>query len=296
MSKPTKNTYTITQFYKEYPTDDACLEKIFQMTYGKMECCPKCNSAKKFVRIRTRKSYQCPDCYMQVYPCVGTPFEKTRTPFTHWFLAIYLFTISKNGMSACELQRNIGVTYKTAFRMLQQIRKFIVNDQSILSGIVELDEAYVGGKNKNRHYDKKVEKSQGRAYKDKAPVFGMMERGGRVIACQVPDVKAHTIKPIICDKIEVGSSLMTDEYQVYNGLRAYYNHQSCDHGKGKYVNGEASTNCMENFWSNLKRTIHGSYIHVSKKYLQLYINEVIFRFNNRNKSDLFNLLLSSLAS
>jgi transposase-like protein len=233
---------------------------------------------------------------MQVYPCVGTPFEKTRTPLTHWFLAIYLFAISKNGMSACELQRNIGVTYKTAFRMLQQIRKLIQNDESLLSGVIELDETYVGGKNKNRHYDKKAEKSQGRAYVDKAPVFGMIERDGRVIAYQVPDVKGTTLKPIIFKKIEVGSDLMTDEFNVYSGLGKFYNHQICDHGKKQYVNGKASTNCMENFWSVVKRTINGSYIHVSKKYLQLYINEVVFRFNNRHKTQIFNEFINLLAS
>lgn len=296
MHKCTKNKFTIKQFREQYSNDEACLDKIFGLTYGSMNHCPDCGNNKPYKRVSNRRCYQCTKCYKQIYPTAGTIFEKTRTPLTYWFFTIFLFTVSKNGLSACELQRHLGVTYKTAFRMLQQIRKLISNDEGILSGIVECDETYVGGKNKNRHWDKKVKNSQGRAFIDKAPVFGMIERGGRVIAYHVPDVKSSTIKPIIFDKVKVGSSLMTDEFNIYRGLGSRYRHEICDHGKGQYTNGSASTNCMENMWSNLKRTINGSYIHVSKKHLQLYINEAVFRYNNRGKEDMFNELLMCLSS
>jgi transposase-like protein len=204
--------------------------------------------------------------------------------------------MSKNGLSACELQRHLGVTYKTAFRMLRQIRTLIENDESLFSGVVELDETYIGGKNKNRHHDKKVEHSQGRSYKDKKPVFGILQRGGKVNAYYVPNVRSATLKPIICDKVEVGSSLMTDEWNSYSGLSAYYDHQICYHGRKQYVNGDCSTNGLENFWSIVKRSINGSYIHISKKYLQLYLNEFVFRFNNRDSPNLFSDLLGCLSS
>ncbi|MNT14406.1 ISXO2-like transposase domain protein [compost metagenome] len=298
-----KNKYTIKQFREEYPDDDACLNKIFKLTYGDMTECPKCGCTKSFVRVKTRQCYQCPKCYYQVFPCAGTVFHRTRTPLTYWFFAIFLFTISKNGLSACELQRHLGVTYKTAFRMLKQIRTLITNDDSIMSGVIELDESYVGGKNKNRHKDKKVKNSQGRAYKDKSPVFGILERSeegtSRVIAYTVPDVKSQTLKPLIYDKVEAGSAIMTDEWNSYTGLNKDYEHGICFHGRGNYVSGENNevyTNGLENFWSTVKRGINGSYIHVSPKYLQLYINEFVFRFNNRNSPEMFNDLINCLAS
>lgn len=297
------NQYTIKRFQEEYPNDDACLDKIFQLTHGKMTECPKCGCTKEFVRVKTRRCYQCRDCYHQIYPCAGTIFHKTTTPLTYWFFAIYLFTISKNGLGACELQRHLGVTYKTAFRMLHKIRSLIINNESVMQGIIELDESYIGGKNKNRHKDKKVKNSQGRAYKDKSPVFGILERSeestSRVIAYTVPDVKSQTLKPLIYEKVEQGSAIMTDEWNSYTGLNKDYDHGICFHGRGNYVSGENNeiyTNGLENFWSIVKRSINGSYVHVSPKYLQFYINEFVFRYNNRDKSEIFNELINCLAS
>ena len=186
--------------------------------------------------------------------------------------------------------------------MLKQIRMLISNDESIMKGVIELDEAYIGGKNKNRHKDKKVKNAQGRAYKDKSPVFGILERseGGssRVIAYTLRDVKAQTLQSVVYEKVAPGSAIMTDEWNAYTGLNKDYEHGICFHGRGNYVSGvnsEIYTNGLENFWSTVKRSINGSYVRVSPKYLQLYINEFVFRYNNRKSAEMFNDLINCLA-
>ncbi|MRY74528.1 IS1595 family transposase, partial [Parabacteroides distasonis] len=202
--------------------------------------------------------------------------------------------------------RDLGITQKTAWKMLHKIRQYMEMENShTLSGEVEIDEAFVGGKNKNRHKDKKVEKCQGRSYKDKVPVFGILERGGKVIAKVVPNTQAKTIVPIIKEKVELGSVVYTDGWD-YSGLHGKYVQRSVDHEKHFYGTTYAtdegeiivvSTNGIENVWSHFKRMIFGIYCHVSKKYMQRYIDEYIFRFNTRNFTDSqrFNLLLRNAA-
>nr|WP_294858682.1 IS1595 family transposase [uncultured Fluviicola sp.] len=297
MSKSTKN-YTIQQFSQDYPDDNTCLDKIFTIRFGQLSHCPKCSEASRFVRLKNRKCYQCSECLHQIYPCAGTVFEKTTTPLTTWFYVIYLFTVSKNGVSAYEVQRLTGVTYKTAWRMLKQVRILISTgfNMTKMNGTIELDETFVGGKNINRHKDKKVAKSQGRSFKDKTPVLGMLDRDTKQVRCfVVPDTKANTIQPIIRQFIEKGSVLMTDEWIAYKGLNADYDHNFVDHSKKIYSVGDVSSNGIENFWSVFKRTIKGSYIHVSKKYLQSYANETSFKFNNKNSDvPIFYLVLDLL--
>lgn len=290
--------YTINQFRKDFPDDDVCLDKLFSLKYGKLECCPNCNKKANFKRIITRKCYQCKSCYYQLYPCADTVFEKTRTPLLLWFYTIYLFTTSKNGLSAYELQRQIGVTYKTAWRMLKQIRILLSQQEvNLFEGTVEMDETFVGGKNKNRHKDKKVKNNQGRSFKDKTPVFGILQRNGNVRAIVVTDTTGATLKPLIYNYVKIGSNIMTDEWKAYQGLYRHYNHSFVEHCKGSYSIDNVTTNRIENFWSVLKRTLNGSYISVSKKYLQLYVNEVAFRYNNRNsKNPIFYDVLALLQS
>lgn len=187
--------YTIKQFREEYPDEKACLDKVFKLIYADLKTCPKCNCVVSYRRISTRRSYQCPKCYNQLYPTKGTIFEKSTTPLTYWFYAMFLFTISKNGLSAMELMRQIGVTYKTAWRMLRQIRTLIKADNSLMEDIVSADECFIGGKNKNRHWDKKVKNSQGRSFKDKTPVMGMLSNG-KVRAFVVKDTKSESLHPV----------------------------------------------------------------------------------------------------
>lgn len=298
MNKVTK-TYTIVQFRKDYQNDSDCLDKIFKIRFGDLSICPVCNKESSFKRVIDRQCYQCSKCANQIYPCAGTPFEKTRTSLLTWFYVIYLFTASKNGISAYEVQRQIGGSYKTAWRMLKQIRILLTDqDDNKFSGIIELDETFVGGKNKNRHKDKKVKNSQGRSFKDKTPILGMVDRIMKQVKCFViPDTKRETIQPFIKQYIYKGSTLMTDEWTAYRGLNREYDHQFVDHSKGIYSIDDVTSNRVENLWSVLKRTLKGSYIQVSKHYLQLYANEVVFRQNNRNsKEPIFDCLLNCLQS
>ena len=209
-----------------------------------------------------------------------------------WFYAMFQFTISKNGLSACELQRTLGVTYKTAYRMLQQIRKSFEIDNSLFEGTVEIDETFVGGKNKNRHKDKKVANSQGRSFKDKTPVLGILKRGGEIATYVVADTKAKSLIPIIESKVAKGANIMTDEWGAYSGLSADYNHEFVYHSRGEYTNADITTNRVENFWSIFKRTVNGAYIHISRKHMQLYANEITFRYNNRDNKQIFQALIS----
>ena len=291
------NSYTIHQFNSEFPDNNACLDKLFDLRYGKLDNCLKCGESIIYRRIPTRKCYQCPKCYHQVFPCKDTIFQNTKLPLIYWFYSVYLFTVSKNGISGYEIQRQLGVTYKTAWRMLKQTRTLTSQDEvEFTSGIVELDDTFVGGKNKNRHKDKKVKNSQGRSFKDKTPVFGIYHRETKKVKnFVIPDTKGKTIKPIIYSHISKNVFIMTDEWGAYRGLDKFYKHDVVDHSKKEYAKGDTTTNRIENFWSVFKRTINGSYIHVSRKYLQLYVDECAFRVNHRN-SDLpvFDCLLNLL--
>ncbi|QES88404.1 IS1595 family transposase [Rhizosphaericola mali] len=288
--------YTISNFMKDYPNEDACLDKVFSLRYEGCVC-PKCNQVGTYKRTKHRRSYQCSKCGNQLYPTKDTIFEKTTTPLTYWFYAIYLYSTSKNGVSAKELERALDVCYKTALRMSHQIKKLMQdNSFDLLEGTIECDETFVGGKNKNRHKDKKVEKCQGRSFKDKTPVLGILERGGRVKCFVVDNTRKESIQPLINSNVKKNSTVFTDEWHGYNGLSSRYNHLFVDHGRGQYVDGNIYTNTLEGFWSHVKRTINGSYIHVSKKHLQKYIDEVSFRYMHKlYQGNLFNEILNRIA-
>jgi len=219
---------------------------------------------------------------------------------------MFLFLSHKRGVSSCQLARDLGVTQKTAWNMLHKIREYMdyENDHQ-LSAEVEIDETFVGGKNKNRHKDKKVEKCQGRSFKDKVPVFGMYQRGGNIVAKVVSDTKAKTLTPLLEQYVSTESRVFTDGWE-YGDINRRYEQLSVDHGAGfygtSYVNNEGEyivvcTNGIECAWSHLKRTILGTYYKVSKKYLQRYVDEFTFRFNTRNIGDFqrFELLLRNVA-
>lgn len=283
--------YTLKEFQKEYPNDAACLDKIFKMKYGSLECCPKCGKKTEFKRIPTRRSYQCRLCYHQLYPTAGTPFNKTRTPLNYWFYIMYLMTTTRNGVSAKEVERILGVTYKTAFKMVTQIRLLMgqIKSKGKLTGYVEMDETYIGGKEQN--------KKRGRTIDSKTPVFAMVERLGQVRAVKVENVKSATLHPIIEQNVDKSAIISTDEFPVYTGIHkmGFESHGVIKHMLKKYVDGEVSTNTIEGFFGQLKRMIHGTHIHVSDKHLQKYIDEACFRYNHRHKEiDMFGTLLSNI--
>lgn len=218
----------------------------------------------------------------------GTFMEGSNIPLTDWFIAAYLMTSSKNGINTTQLRVYLDVSKKTAWFMLQRIRQaFVQNPTEKFDGVVEVDETYVGGKNKNRHRNKKVKHSQGRSTKDKAPVFGILQRDGKVFVKVVKNVGWKVLTGNMLRKIKAGSTIYSDEYSAYQrvfGKAKAFTHKIVVHGKGNYVNGDVHTNNIEGFWNITKDAVCGTYNHVSRKYLQRYCDEVSFRFNNRKVS------------
>lgn len=280
--------FTVSEFFKRFPTDDACLDHLMELRFGTELDCPKCGKHGKFSRIAKLPAFQCAWCGNHIHPMVGTPFEASHTALQKWFYAMYLFTTSRHGVPAKELQRQLGVTYKTAWRMGHEIRKYMAetDGDSGLSGQVEADETYVGGK--SRRMGRPGPSDQ------KAVVFGMVERGGDVIAKVVPDAKTATLIPAIAANVSTDSTIHTDEWQVYKNVRKLgYAHKAVNHGREQWVNGTCHTNTIENFWSRLKNSIRGTHIHVSKKHLQKYLGEFEYRYNMRhNPEAMFSRLLA----
>lgn len=262
--------YTKKDFDREYPDDDACLEVVFKNRYKGIRWCPKCGAETKFYRVKKRQSYACMHCGYQLFPLAGTIFRKTTTPLRDWFYAIYLVSVAKNGVSAKELERHLGVTYKTAWRMLKQIRLLMTPDEQRLVGIVEADETYVGGKS-----------DRGRSYHDKTPVVGIAEKRGKIKARVIDGASAYTVMPYLKANIEPMAVLHTDKSKIYTNAFRDFKHLSVDHAVGRYSVNGVNTNNLEGFWSQLKRSINGTYHSVSPKYLDFYVSEFVFRHNHR---------------
>lgn len=271
-------TYTFNQFQKDYPNDEACLDKIMELRYGKEPICPACQRKAKYHRISKRRAYACQFCGEHVYPCVGTIFEKSTTPLSKWFFAMYLFTTTRHGVAAKELERQLGVTYKCAWRIAHQIRKLMgtMNIGQIF-GEVEADETYIGGKKPGK---------RGRGAAGKAVVMGIKGREGNVKTQVIKDAKRKTIESIIHQEVPKGSSIYTDEWWAYTHLNKQgFIHDTVNHGTKEYVNRNIHTNSIESYWSQLKRSIKGTHIHVSEKHLPKYLGEFDFRHNNRKIPD-----------
>lgn len=230
-------------------------------------------------------NYKCQNTGKYFNVKTGTLFHHSPIPLIRWFMAIWIVTTHRKGISSVQLSKEINVTQKTALRMLSAIRERfgIDNDGTKLKGVVEIDESFIGGKNKNRHRDKKVAKCQGRSYKDKVPLFGMLERGGKVVAKVVENTKAKTLRKEIMNTIKAGSTIYSDEWN-YGKLSPRYNHACVYHCFGVYGIGDVTTNSIEGFWATLKRGIIGIYHKVSKKYLQRYVDEFVWRYNTRHLS------------
>ena len=282
-------TLTVTDFFRQFPTDDACLEHLWEVRFGDEVECGKCGKIGKFYRLSKEPAYSCPRCGHHIHPMVGTPFEKTHTPLQKWFYAMYLFTTTRHGVAAKELQRQLGVTYKTAWRMGHLIRKHMADTDSEwqLVGTVEVDETYVGGKRSGG--------KRGRGAPGKTVVFGMLERDGDVMAKVVPNVRKKTLHTIIKENVEKGSTVNSDELASYNGLdKAGFEHETVNHGAGQYVDGDCHVNGIEGFWARLKLSIRGTHVHVSRKHLQNYVKEFEYRYNMRKTPDrMFDRLLAA---
>lgn len=279
--------YTVRQFNKDFPDADACLDYITSGLYPEwadgLIRCRKCGVPTKHSKIINRKAFACQVCSTHVYPLAGTIFEKSSTPLDSWFYAIYLMAQTRCGISAKQLERELGVTYKTAWRMFKQIRALFDEDGGPLQGIVEVDETFVGGKPRYRQPRKGP-----RLASDphaKVPVVGMVERGGEVKAWVTPDVKSRTIRPLMTEHVLPATMIFTDEARHYGLVRrSGYQHRRVNHSAKVYVDGDVHTNTMEGFWALLKTGILGTHHSVGASHLQDYVNEYTFRYNHRNDS------------
>lgn len=286
--------YTIDEFRKDYPNNDACLHKLFELRFKGLVC-PKCESGKEFTRVKHRRSYSCPNCGFQVYPTKDTVFEKTTTPLTYWFYAIFLQTTTRNGVAAKELERQLNVCYKTALRMSHQI-KLLMADKKLdkLEGLVQIDECYIGMNTKNLHRKERAEmyKNDETPADRKTGVMGFIT-DDKKIRFEVMD-GSKTFKERVKNNVSKNSTIVTDSHLAYSGLNLHYiKHEVVNHLENEFKRGNYHTNSIENAWSNLKRTIKGTHIHVSKEHLQKYVDEVAFRLMNKDRQDeMFDIILS----
>jgi transposase-like protein len=281
-----KNLIEVTQYFSD---KQKCIDYLTSIRWNDGNItCPHCGKDKIYALQGATKRFKCASCRKQFSATKGTIFENSPISLQKWFVAVYLLTAHKKGISSLQLSRDISVTQKTAWFMLQRIR-FALKHKSfnapVMDSTVECDETYIGGKNKNRHVSKRVANSQGRSVKDKAPVFGLVERNGRVVAMVVKDTTKNTIQPIIEQHVTKGANVMTDEWKAYIGLNKNFNHGVVQHGEGVYKIGDIHTNTIEGFWSLLKRGIIGIYHNVSVKHLDKYVDEFEFRYNNRDLKD-----------
>ncbi len=257
---------------------------LAEQRWGDDVVCSVCGQHHCKKRVDGR--YRCNHCKHNFSVLVGTIFENSKVSLCKWFDAMYLVSSHKKGVSSHQIARDLAITQKTAWYMLQKIRTLFAQGDVMLDGEVECDEAYIGGREKNKHESKKTLNNQGRSLKTKEAVFGMIQRGGMVVAKQVENTNSKTISDAIRGIVKPNSRIFTDEYIGYNTLRdSEYTHAVVHHKAKEFVVGEAHTNAIEGFWGQLKRMIFGIYHFVSTKYLQRYIDEAVFRYNTRRQKE-----------
>jgi transposase len=280
--KPKMQRYSIKTFRSQFPDDAACLEWLKNYFYPDGIYCKNCEQITKHYRVKSRPSYCCEHCGNHVHPTADTIFHKSPTPLTTWFYAMYLMASTRCGISAKQIERETGVTYKTAWRMFKQIRSMLNPEGSgPIGGFnrrVEMDESYFGPKNVRGG-------KRGRPSAEnptKVAVVGMVQRKGEVRAFVAADTKADTLRGLVKEHVLPKSIVFTDDYRSYQGLDARgYTHQRINHSEGVYVAGDCHTNTIEGFWMLLKTGIRGVYHNVGRHYLQTYLDEYSFRYNHR---------------
>ncbi len=281
--------YTIANLNLDFPNDNACLEWLKNHLYPDGISCKVCGKVTKHHKIASRRSYSCDICGNHFHPTSGTIFEKSTTPLKLWFHAIYLMASTRTGISAKQIERETGVTYKTAWRIFKKIRTLLYEDTQSLTGEVEVDETYIGGRKQGK---------RGRGAEGKSKVVGAAQRKGKVVTQVIPDVKRSTLVPFMARKVSRNATLFTDEFPSYDHMtRLGYEHHRIEHHARVYVRGNIHTNSIEGFWSLVKRGISGVYHAVSPKYLQSYLNEYTFRYNHRkDKAPMFKTILGQITT
>ena len=277
-----------------YFTDrDVCNDFVARLRWPDGPVCPRCGCV-EYSYLTTRRLWKCKGCKRQYSVKVGTIFEDSALGLDKWLPAIWLIANSKNGISSHELGRALSVTQKSAWFMLHRIRLAMQTGTfDKLDGTVEVDETFIGGKARNMHKHVRARKITGTGGKDKTVVVGVKQRGGEMRAAVVPDTKGPTLKSHVVAKVELGTAVYTDTLSSYSGLDKDFEHATVDHAEC-YVDGQVHTNGAENFWSLLKRGLHGTYVSVEPWHLFRYLDERVFTFNQRDLTDLgrFTMILS----
>jgi transposase len=300
------DSYTVADFQQEFPTDDACLDYLWRQLHsadGQHADCPKCGRQRRFHRVTSRQSYSCDTCGHHLHPTAGTIFEKTTTPLRLWFHAVFLLSQTRCGISAKQLQREIGVTYKTAWRMFNRIRRLLLEDDgSPLTGEVEIDETAWGGKIRAADRSRAATSTERRQeamakIANRPTIFGMIERGGRVRVMIVPDRSKETLHAAIRANVSPDASIYTDEFTLYAGLgREFARHYRIKHTESIYAQGHIHTQTIEGFFGNVKRGLSGVQHNVSRKWLELYVSEFAFKYNHRDDGvPMFKVFLRNVA-
>ncbi len=304
--KGSESTYSMMEFMREFPDDAACLDYLWRTRYapdGHTTYCPKCDKDRRFHRVKDRPSYDCDTCGHHIHPTAGTIYHKSSTSLHLWFYAAYMITSTRCGVSAKTLERELGVTYKTAWRMFTLIRNELMtqDDDEPLSGEVEVDETFIKGRMRNAERVKRAKAGvhpKNRHREGTAVVFGAVERSGEVRATVIPDSRAHTLLTTTREYVLPESLIYTDEWAPYTRLgKLGYTHRRIQHRARVYVDGDCHTQTIDGFFGLLKNGIRATHHGVSHKWLQGYLNEYAWRWNRRDdRRSMFRDLIAESAS
>jgi transposase len=302
-AKSSHSDYSVTEFLADFPDDAACLEHLWRSRHaadGEHAHCPKCDCVRPFKRYATtqqRQSWTCTACGQHVHPTAGTIFHRSSTSLRLWFHAMYLMTSTRCGISAKQLERELGVHYKTAWRMFNKIRNELMNDEgeSQLRGTVEVDETSWGGRPRRKF---KTRSEAAQWVEQKTTVLGMVERGGRVRLRVIASRRGEPLSSAVRAHLNPAAFMLTDDWVAYKPLRREYDHAVINHSAGSYVDGNIHTNTIEGFFGNLKTGMRGAYKKVSPKYLQSYLDEYAWRHNHRyhGQRSMFHALVKEAAN
>ena len=282
-NKRIAETMSVVQLFKRFPDEDACYAWLEGVRWQGEPVCPHCGGLDSIVKDPRPRHYRCKPCRKRFTATTGTCMHSTKKPLQDWMFALYSVLTARKGISAMQLSKELGCQYKTAWHMLHRIREACGKGEFTLTSVVEVDETYIGGKEGNKHESRKLK--AGRGPVGKVAVVGVRERGGKVKAKPIQRTDSATLIPFIEDSVEPGATVYTDDAAAYAALPSIINqfsHDTVSHGSGEYVRGEVHTNGIESVWAVFKRSITGTWHHVSSKHLGRYVNEATFRLNEGN--------------